>query len=233
MSAPGSSFASERRFEITAAITLAFVAGFVDTCGFVALFGLFTAHVTGNFVLIGVTVMGSGHGLWAKLAAFPMFIVAVAATTLFTRSRTRNGGDAMRPLLLTQLVLLIGFATAGLELAPFHADSATTIATGLLGVASMGVQNAASRLVFASLAPTTVMTGNVTQLVIDLVDLARGAGDAQTRENLQRMVAPVIAFAAGALSGSWLYAVVGFACLLLPILPLATIAVLRSEPART
>jgi uncharacterized membrane protein YoaK (UPF0700 family) len=32
---------------------LSFVAAFVDTCGFVALFSLFTAHVTGNFVLIG------------------------------------------------------------------------------------------------------------------------------------------------------------------------------------
>jgi uncharacterized membrane protein YoaK (UPF0700 family) len=232
MSAPGSSFASERGFAVAAAITLGFVAGFVDTCGFVALFGLFTAHVTGNFVLIGATVAGSGSGVVAKLAAFPMFIVAVAAATVFTRSRVRNKRDAMRPLLLAQLVLLIAFAAAGLELAPFHAaDALPTIAAGMLGVASMGVQNAASRLVFASLAPTTVMTGNVTQLVIDLVDLATGAGEAQTRERVQRMAPPVIAFTAGALSGGLLYAATGFACLLLPILLLAVIAGLRPAPA--
>ena len=32
---------------------LSFIAGYVDTAVFIGLFGLFTAHVTGNFVLIG------------------------------------------------------------------------------------------------------------------------------------------------------------------------------------
>ena len=43
-------------------VFLASIAGYVDTLGFVALFGLFTAHVTGNFILIGSSRPGSGKG---------------------------------------------------------------------------------------------------------------------------------------------------------------------------
>ena len=57
------------------------MAGFVDTVGFVALFGVFTAHVTGNFVLLGAQLARPGQGAAIKLLAFPAFIVAVAAAT--------------------------------------------------------------------------------------------------------------------------------------------------------
>ena len=59
-------------------IGLSFVAGYVDTVGFIALFGLFTAHVTGNFVLIGSELARSSSNVLLKLLVFPAFIVAVA-----------------------------------------------------------------------------------------------------------------------------------------------------------
>lgn len=64
---------------------LSFIAGFVDTVGFIALFGLFTAHVTGNFVMLGAGIAGESAGALAKLLALPAFILTVAAVTLVVR----------------------------------------------------------------------------------------------------------------------------------------------------
>ena len=51
------------------AALLGFVAGYVDTAGFLGLQGLFTAHVTGNFVTLGATLVLGTHGVVAKLLA--------------------------------------------------------------------------------------------------------------------------------------------------------------------
>jgi uncharacterized membrane protein YoaK (UPF0700 family) len=43
----------------TLAALLSFTGGFVDTTGFLGLQGLFTAHVTGNFVTLGATLVSA------------------------------------------------------------------------------------------------------------------------------------------------------------------------------
>jgi uncharacterized membrane protein YoaK (UPF0700 family) len=205
---------------------LAFTAGFVDTCGFIALFGLFTAHVTGNFVLIGAAIVAPDQGLIGKLLALPVFVVAVAATRFFVLGRKRRSRNATNPLLAGQVLFLALFLTVGVSAAPFtNGDAPLAIAAGMLGVVAMAIQNAASRTVFAALAPTTVMTGNVAQIVIDLVDLASdGAGGVQVRDRLRKMLPAVAGFAIGALAGALGYLFIGFWCLVIPIL--ATAAVL-------
>ncbi|AWN44415.1 YoaK family protein [Methylobacterium durans] len=203
---------------------LGFVAGFVDAAGFVALFGLFTSHVTGNFVLIGAELVASSSGVIAKLLALPAFIFAVAATRLLTLALDRRGAATLRWLLLLEAVMLALFGAIGLALSPLHAaDGPDAILVGMLGVAAMGVQNAIARLALAHLAATTVMTVNVTQAVIDAVDLLRlgtgGAGAARGR--IGRMLPAILAFAIGAIAGAFGVAHLSFACLALPILVLA------------
>ena len=55
-------------------------AGFVDTAGFLALQGLFTAHVTGNFVTFGAALVNGTSGAFAKLLALPVFCAVVLVT---------------------------------------------------------------------------------------------------------------------------------------------------------
>ena len=203
---------------ITVSIGLGFVAGYVDTLGFVALFGLFTAHVTGNFVLIGATLAHSSGTILLKLLVFPAFVLAVALARLTALWLERRKQPVMRPLLLLQFVLLVAFACAGWVAMPIEQpDSTWAIWAGVLGAGAMGVQNAAARLALPTMAPTTVMTGNVTQLVIDVVDLLRGgAGDAIRQRGIG-LIVPIIAFAAGAIGGAFGYEYVGFAALLVPM----------------
>ena len=201
-------------------VALAFVAGFVDTCGFVALFFLFSAHVTGNFVVLAAALVQPHAGVIAKLLALPVFVLAVASTRLYVL-HVAGTHRAERHLLFMEMVFLGLFLAAGLAATPLvNADAPLAILAGMLAVVAMGVQNTASRTVFALLSPTTVMTGNVTQVVMDSVDYA-SAQDAQLRSaarvRLGKFGPPVLGFAAGAVAGALLFGITGFWCLLLPI----------------
>jgi uncharacterized membrane protein YoaK (UPF0700 family) len=204
---------------------MAGTAGFVDTCGFVALFGLFTAHVTGNFVLIGATLASPRPGILAKLLAFPEFIVVVAATQLFLHHRKLSGRDPRRPVLCAQAIALTLFLGLGEWASPVQdADSASVLLIGLFGVVAMAIQNVASRTVFASHAPTTVMTGNVTQIVMDAVEVALGADAAPAKARLRKMLPPVGGFAVGAIAGGLGFVHLGFWCLIAPLLAVLYVA---------
>jgi len=56
---------------VGATATLSFVGGFVDVVGFIALFGLFTAHVTGNFIMLGLEMVHATKLAIAKPANGP------------------------------------------------------------------------------------------------------------------------------------------------------------------
>ena len=197
----------------------AFTAGYVDTVGFVGLFGLFTAHVTGNFVLIGASIAQPRSGLIAKLAALPMFVLVVAATGAFLKRCNATGRDPARGVLAAQAGLLLLFMALAVITGPFaDGDQLFAILSSLSGVAAMAIQNAASRTVFAALSPTTVMTGNVTQIVLDLTELIQGGADDEALTGrVRKMVPAVIAFAFGAVTGGLAFASFGFWALAAPL----------------
>jgi uncharacterized membrane protein YoaK (UPF0700 family) len=71
--------------------TQSFVGGFVDVVGFIALFGLFTAHVTGNFIMLGLEMVHATKFAIAKLLAVPIFFVMAALTRLSVLHYEKRG----------------------------------------------------------------------------------------------------------------------------------------------
>ncbi len=211
-------------------IAFGFTAGYVDTLGFVALFGLFTAHVTGNFVLIGSELVHPSHGVLLKFLAFPAFIFAVAVARVISIRFESKGRSPANALIVLQLLLLMAFMLSGLFSTFYERiNQAPLILAGVAGAAAMGIQNAASRLVWTELAPTTVMTGNVTQIVIDVVDLLSGSTLPNIKTRLLKFLWPLVAFGIGAVSGAFTYQYIGFFALLLPMLILFFILVSFSK----
>lgn len=211
------------RGDLKQGVTLGFLAGYVDTLGFVGLFGLFTAHVTGNFVLIGRALIEPSQTIAIKLMVFPVFILFVAFARLAILHWERSGGKTLRNSFLFQLAVMLATVLCAWQAAPVvEASAPLTLLTGSLCAGAMAVQNAYGKLLLGKTAATTVMTGNVTTLVIEMVDSLRGDPEAIGR--CKKLAWPVLAFAAGCMSGGVAFVLAGFHGLLLPCVLLAGLA---------
>ncbi|SFI54080.1 YoaK family protein [Caulobacter sp. UNC279MFTsu5.1] len=191
---------------VATSVLLALVGGYVDVVGFVLLFGLFVNHATGNLVMLGVSLAGEGQGLALKLLSLPTFIIAAGVTYACVRRRHDRGQGSEALILLLQAAMLVVFARLLNNALPAaRPDDAAVILAGLAGVSAMAIQNVGARAVFTQMAPTTIMTGNVTQIAIDLVDLLRSR-KAIERNLIGRLIKtwpPVAGFAAGAVAGAF------------------------------
>src|SRR5882757_7709219 len=114
---------------------LSIIAGSVDAIGFVGLGGLFTAHVTGNLVILAAHLVSGGEALVAPMLSVPVFVAALGLTRLLAVALDRVGFASLRPLLLLQFLLLAGSfvlcASAGPHIDP---NATKAILAGMLGV---------------------------------------------------------------------------------------------------
>jgi len=163
---------------------LSVIAGAVDLTGFLTL-GIFTAHITGNLVVIGALVVRHSRVNPASILAVPVFIVAVAATWLLAKASGWRGRSLSRLLLLVQFLLLVGLLIFSVVTNP-SADKHGLMATvaAMLAVFAMACQFALLRLTIPVAPSTAVMTGNLTNATLALVDASSKArplisGDSQ------------------------------------------------------
>jgi uncharacterized membrane protein YoaK (UPF0700 family) len=216
------------------AALLSFNGGFVDTAGFLGLAGLFTAHVTGNFVTLGAALVMGTHGIIGKMLALPEFILVIALARVAGAALRARHLPALRILLIGKVLLLVAFFALAVGYGPFpDPDSPAALLTGFAGIAAMAVQNAVQRVHLSALPPTTLMTGSTTQATLDAVDLLIGAEDAkqtaQIRSRFGRLSLSIVYFAAGCAVAAVLYWLVGFWCLLLPVMIGMATTIIRVE----
>jgi uncharacterized membrane protein YoaK (UPF0700 family) len=199
---------------------LSLTAGYVDTAGYLALQGLFTAHVTGNFVTLGASLISGTSGTLAKLLALPTFCVMIVVTRWLNYGLQTRGLPPLRTLLIFKVTLLAAAAVLALHFGPFaNGDSGPALAVGLTLVAAMGIQNAVQRIHLGNSPPTTLMTGTTTQIMIDVADLMRDlpADKKQAaRTRLARMTSSVSAFALGCAAAAVIVSRAGIYCFILP-----------------
>src|SRR5580692_551330 len=208
------------RFGMTLPLLLSLNAGFVDTAGFLALQGLFTAHVTGNFVTLGASLVLGTSGAVAKLLALPVFCTVVIATRLLSSALLRRKHPGLRIILGAKVVLLIAGAALAIHFGPFgNGDAWQAVVTGMVLVAAMAIQNAAHRIHLGSAPPSTLMTGTTTQIMIDLADMIQAPKSDNAERpgpRLLRMSTNIAVFAAGCAAAAILYARIGVWCFVVP-----------------
>src|SRR5260370_13421301 len=89
-------------------------AGFMDTAAFLALKGLFTAHVTGNFVTLGAALVLGTSGALAKVLALPVFCIVV----LLARVSSHGLRARSLPVLSTLLAVQPSLSSFGAGVSP-------------------------------------------------------------------------------------------------------------------
>jgi len=199
---------------------LSFVAGSVDVIGFLGL-GLFTAHITGNLVILAAHIVDRSEASPALMISVPLFIGVLALTRLLAEGLERARISPLRGLLLVQSMLLCAFLAMCVAAGPgAGADAPSMMAAGMLGVSAMAVQNALVRIALRGAPATAVMTTNITLLTADVGEIVLGQHPdrvAKARERAKHTWPAVAGFVLGCAVGALCTAKFGLLSLILPV----------------
>lgn len=141
---------------------LTFIAGYCDTATFIHMDGVFSAHITGNFILFAAALaQGLEAKDYLKIITFPVFLFAIVFATFLYRRLTIARSGYHRLLYFMTCLLIICGILAGVPggshgtLDPGGVDIVIT----LLLVTALATQNALHHFIPGPM--TTVMTGTV------------------------------------------------------------------------
>ena len=163
------------------AAALAVIAGMVDLMSFMNLDGIFTAHVTGNLVILTALAIEGRHAKLGQTLAVPVFIVTAAVVWLLVRRIGALSPAATRAVLLMQFGLLLAVLLVSvLGHVTQSPTGSVALVTVLLATSAMAAQNALLHLQVPGSPATAVMTGNLVSTIIFALDAVSNEGARHT-----------------------------------------------------
>ena len=215
-------------------LVLSVIAGSVDIIGFLALGGLFSAHITGNIVVLAAKLVAGEAAPVSYLISVPIFIFVLAMTKLLAVGLGRLHLASLTPLLLLQLLLLAAALVPGVG-AGEHIDpnSGPMIFVGMMCVSAMAVQNALVRLSIQGAPSTAVLTTNITLATMDLGELLLGrdrASSIKAGDRVRHTWPAIAGFLLGCALGAACESMFGLQSLALPV-GLAMLALIMGAAA--
>ncbi|HUA11309.1 MAG TPA: YoaK family protein [Solirubrobacteraceae bacterium] len=181
-----------------ALLVLTATTGLVDAVSYLGLGHVFTANMTGNIVLLGFGIAGSGGlPVLAPLVSLGAFLAGAAAGGVFIgRLADRHPALVARALACeTALLAVAAVVAAAATVAPGTAAAYVLI---VLMACAMGIRNATVRRIAVPDLTTTVLTMTLTGLAAES-RIAGGSGKGSARRT-----AAVLAMLAGAIAGGLL-----------------------------
>ena len=217
----------------TLVLILSVIAGSTDVIGFLGLNGLFTAHITGNLVMLAAHLIAGDVDILASLLSVPVYIVIMFLTRLIALRLARNNKPTLRPLLALQMLLLVGFLALG-NAAPPAANALQGVTAGMLGVAAMAVQTALVQISLTGAPSTAVMTTNIAHFTLALADWVSGGERTRVaRTRMIELLPAILGFTIGSAVGAAGEVLWGLYALVAPIgLALLTVAVAHPPSRR-
>jgi uncharacterized membrane protein YoaK (UPF0700 family) len=209
--------ASVRHPLTRALLVLTFTTGLVDAVSYLALGRVFTANMTGNVVLLGFGIAGSGGlPVVAPIVSLAAFLIgAGAGGALVRRMAGRHPVLVARALAIEVSLLVIAAVVGGAP--PGQPRHPTADPLIVLMASAMGVRNATVRHIAVPDLTTTVLTMTLTGFAADS-RLAGGSGNGSLRR-----ISAVLAMLVGAIAGALLLKASVFAPLgLAAVLAIAT-----------
>jgi uncharacterized membrane protein YoaK (UPF0700 family) len=209
--------------------TLALIGGFVDTTTFMGASGVFSAHVTGNFVLFAVALArGAADIDYLKLFLFLPFVAGIAVVAFASRlQKIGTRLEALMYLVIAILLLTSGIYFINVTELPSELFSLPYFFV-LLPVFAMGIHNSLDKIARPTEPMTTVMTGNVTQMMLFLTgyrteNMTNHEAQVTKAKSIFRVIA---GFATGCLLASWTVHHFALASLIAPGLATLAIAII-------